>query len=128
MQEMTPAEKVAAYIKLRDHKKKADEEYKKGLERINLAMDKLEAELLRDLQANGVDSMKSDAGTVYIRIVASASVNDRDAFMNFLKDNDEWEALDVRANKVIVKEIMDRGQAVPGIKYSEVATVGVRRS
>lgn len=125
----TPAERVAAYIKLRDYKKAAEDELKKSLSKVNLAMEKLEGQLLQDLDAAGVNSMAGDAGTVYKNTHLSATVENRDIFMNAVRSNDLWEALDVKANKTFVKEYMEEhGAAIPGLKITQVATVGVRRS
>lgn len=129
MSTMTPAERVAAYIKLRDYKQAATEEFKKSLERVNAAMEKLEGELLQDLDTSGANSLRCDAGTVYRNVQMSATVNDRNAFLDFVRHQAQWEALDVKVNKTFVRDYMEEtGQPIPGVKVSQIATVGVRRS
>jgi hypothetical protein len=129
MSKLTPAEKVAAYIKLRDFKKSAEEEFKKSLQRPMEAMDKLEAELLEYLNTSGANSLACDAGTVYKNTQLSATVENREAFMDYIRKHDVWEALDVKANKSFVKDFMEEhGQPLPGLKVSQLATVGIRRS
>jgi len=126
---LTPAERVAAYIRLRDYKKAAEEEFKKSLKRVIDAMEKLEAELLNDLNASGANSLSCDAGTVYKNTQFSATVENREAFREYVVKNDLWEAMDIRANKTFVKEFMEReGTPLPGVKVTQIATVGVRRS
>lgn len=124
---MNIREKVANYVRLRDYKKQADDEFKKSMERVNLAMKKLEAELLDHLNQTGAKSFASDAGTAYINKKFSATVEDRIAFLKFLAANNRWDLLDVRANKPGVQELTEAGVAVDGVKVSEVITVGVRR-
>lgn len=129
MSQLTPAERVAAYIRLRDYKKAAEEEFKKSLKRVNDAMEKLEGELLNDLNASGANSLSCDAGTVYKNTQLSATVENREAFREYVVKNDLWEAMDIRANKTFVKEFMEReGTPLPGVKVTQIATVGVRRS
>lgn len=129
MSSLTPAERVAAYIKLRDYKKSAQDEFAKSLERVNAAMERLEGELLNDLNQSGANSLSCDAGTVYKNMQMSATVQDRDVFLAWLKTGNDWEAADVKANKTFAKEYMEKtGQPLPGIKITQMATVGVRRS
>lgn len=128
MADVTVAQKVARYIKLRDHKKAADEEYKKSMERVNKAMEVLANELHAHLLETGADNVGCDTGTVYLRTETSCTVVDQAAFLAFCKDNEEWDALDVKANKTFAKELMERGEELPpGVKVSQFQTVGVRR-
>lgn len=129
MSQLTPAERVAAYIRLRDYKKAAEEEFKNSLKRVIDAMEKLEGELLNDLNASGANSLSCDAGTVYKNTQLSATVENREAFREYVVKNDLWEAMDIKANKTFVKEFMEReGTPLPGVKVTQIATVGVRRS
>lgn len=128
MSTMTPAQKVAAYIKLRDYKKAAEEEFKNSLKRTNEAMDKLEGDLLNHLNETGANSLACDEGTVYKNVQVSATVDNREAFRAYVEEHDLWEAMDIRANKTFVRDFMDRtGTPLPGVKVTQVATVGVRR-
>jgi hypothetical protein len=129
MTSMTPAQKVANYIRLRDHKKAATEEFNKSMERVTLAMEKLEAELLNDLNISGAKSLACPEGTVYRQVQLSATVENRDQFRDFVVSQNLWEAMDIKANKTFVREYMDtNGATVPGVKVTQIATVGIRRS
>ena len=125
---MTAAQATEIYIKLRDTKKEKDEAHKESLKKIVMAMDRLEAGLLEHLNANGVNSVASDAGTAYKSVMVSASVEDKEAFRKFVVDTEQWEALDIKANKTFVKDYMEENQEVPpGVKVSQIQTVGVQR-
>ncbi len=124
---MNTQEKIESYVKLRDHKDAANKEFKKSMERINAAMQKLENDLMADLKASGGKSLACDSGTVYINTKATASVKDRKAFLKFVFQTKNLELLDARANKTIVRELNQRGTTVPGVTYTEVKLVGVRR-
>jgi type I site-specific restriction endonuclease len=116
------------FIKLRDEKKKRDDLHKESMKKIVQAMERLEAGLIEHLNASGANSVASDAGTAYLSEHTSATVKDKEAFMQFVKDTQQWDALDIKANKTFVKEYMEDNEEVPpGVSYSSVKTVGVQR-
>lgn len=125
---MTPADMVAMYIKLRDYKKAAADEFDRSMERPNQALQKLEAALLKHLNDNGLDNVAAKGiGTAYRNTSHSATVEDREAFKDFITKNDAWALADIRANKKTVREAVEGGIQVPGVKLTSVVTVGVRR-
>lgn len=125
----TAADRIEAYIRLRDFKKKKEDAFKAQMKPCNDAMDTLENMLLADLDASGVESFRCTGGTAYKTTQMSVSVDNRDAFLECVKSQELWEALDVKANKTFVKEYMEQqGQPIPGLKITQVLTVGVRRS
>ena len=126
--ERTPAELVSAFVKLRDKKRQAEAEYKKSMEVVNKLLEQLEGILLQKLEEIGADSIACEAGTVYRNTQYSATVQDRETFREWVQSTDNWEAVDLRANKAVVRNILDAGEEVPGVKFSCILTVGVRRS
>lgn len=123
-----PAELVAIYIGLRDAKRSAEEEFKKSMERTNQGLERLEGILLSKLEALGADSLSCDAGTVYRNTQYSATVQDKPAFREYVENSGDWDLVDLRANKVAVREKLEAGGTVPGVKFTAINTVGVRRS
>jgi hypothetical protein len=125
---LTPAQLVAAYVKLRDKKKAANEEFKKSMETTNKIMEQLEGILLEKLDELGADSLSSPEGTVYKNSENSATVQDAPTFREWIQRTDNWGAADLRANKKAVRELLEAGEEVPGVKFTTVFTVGVRRA
>ena len=125
--EVTTQQKIDQYIQLRDYKTAADKEFKESMTRVNEAMKKLEGELMLALDSKGATSQQGASGTVYIRTQTSASVKDRNEFLKFVFASKNLELLDVRANKKIVRELGEQGTAVPGVNYTEMKQIGVRR-
>jgi hypothetical protein len=124
----TPIEKVAQYIKLRDYKKAAEDEFKKSLERVVEAMKKLEADLLEYLNSTGSDTLSAKGvGTVYRSKRSSATVEDPEAFMAWVREQEAWNALDIKANKTFMEEMANAGDIPPGVKFSIDHTVNIRR-
>lgn len=124
----TPAEMVELYIKLRDYKKNAEDEFKKSLERTVQGMEKLESMILAHLNENGLDNIKCGAGTAYRKTDYSVTVKDREAFLKFIQESGLWDLLDARANKKFVREYTETTAVVPGVELSSISSVGVRRS
>ena len=122
----TLATKTAQFIKLRNHKTAAKKEFDKGMERINQALDKLEGEILAALQDSGLENAQSEFGTVYKITQSSATVKDRDAFEEWADETGNRGAIDIRANKKAIRELLDEGHEIPGVKFTERVTIGVR--
>ncbi len=125
---LSPGQATEMYIKLRDTKKQKDDEHKESLKKLVAAMDKIEAGILEFLNSSGANSIASDAGTAYKSTQISATVEDKELFMSFVKETDQFEALDIKANKTFVKDYMEENQEVPpGVKVSQMSTIGVQR-
>jgi hypothetical protein len=119
---------VERYIQLRDKKAEMKKAFDKSVEDIDNALAKLENFLLGTLQSQGVDSVKTPAGTAYRTTKTSATVEDWDAALAFIKENDAWNMLDKKVNKTAVVEYKDAHKALPpGVKWREEFAVNVRR-
>lgn len=124
---MNAQEKIETFVKLRNYKKKASDEFKQSMTRVNMAIEKLEAELMEDIDASGGTSLSGVHGTAYIKTQSSATVKARDEFLQYVFMTKNLEILDVRANKTIVRELSAKGEVIPGVTYTEVRQVGVRK-
>jgi len=127
---MKLSDAVSLYITLRDRKAEIKAAMDEQIKPIQEKMDKLEAKLLEAFQSTGVDSVKTEHGTAYTAVRTTASVADRDAFMAFVKANEEWSLLEVRAAKVAVEQFRaaNDNELPPGINIREERVVNVRRS
>lgn len=127
---MKISEAVEIYVKLRDKKAQLKAEYQDAVAPIQEKMDKLEQKFLEMMNTTGVDSIKTTSGTAYTSVKTSASVADKDAFFNYVKDNNEWALMEVRASSTAVKQFVEakEGEIPPGINLNTERTVNVRRS
>lgn len=126
---MTLDEVIDKYIKLRDKKAVFKNEYEQKVAQIDDALAKIENKLLEIFQSTGMDSMKTGAGTAYVSLRTSATVGDREAFMKFVQDNNEWPLLEVKPSKTAVAEYRAANDDLPpGINWREERVVNVRRS
>ena len=121
---MKMSEVVEKYIALRDEKAAL----KQQSNEIQAKMDVIEAKLLAAFQLVGVDSVKTAFGTAYTSTRSSASVADKEVFMDFVKDKGEWSLLEVRAAKLSVEQFKEiHGDLPPGLNWSETVVVNVRK-
>jgi len=126
---MKLSDAVSFYIKLRDKKAQMKAEFDAKVAPLNEKMDKLEAKLLEVFNKTGMDSVKTEFGTAYTTTRSTASVADRDVFMTFIREADEWDLLEVRAAKTAVEQYRQTNNDLPpGISIREERVVNVRRS
>jgi hypothetical protein len=127
---MKISDAVGIYVKLRDKKAQLKAEYQDTIAPIQEKMDKLEAKFLEIMNTTGVDSLKTEHGTAYSSTRTSASVADKDAFFSFVKENNEWPLMEVRASSTAVKQFAEanEGELPPGINYNVERTINIRRS
>lgn len=120
---------VAAYVRLRDQKAELKAQQAEALKPYDEALAKLEAEALRILSDTGVESMKTSVGTVYQSVAMSATVQDKSAFMDYIKEHQAFDLLDVRANKTAVQDFVTENQDTPpGVVIRREMKVGFRRA
>lgn len=119
---------IDKYIQLRDRKSEIKEKYETAVASIDEMMEKVENVILAHLNANNLDSVAGTTGTAFKQTVSSATVQDRDAFMAYVRGNDAWHLLDARANKTAVAEYKRDHEAIPpGVNWREEVVVRVRR-
>jgi hypothetical protein len=76
-----------------------------------------------------MDSVKTEAGTAYKSTRISVTTGDKDAFMEFVRTNDEWPLLEVRPSKSAVEEYRAAHDDLPpGINWRAEQVVNIRRS
>lgn len=127
---MKLSEAVTLYIQLRDKKAQMKSDFDALVAPINDKMEKLEAKLLDVFNKTGMDSVKTEHGTAYTAVRTTASVADREAFMEFVKANEEWSLLEVRASKTAIEQFRDSNdnELPPGINIRSERVVNIRRS
>jgi hypothetical protein len=127
---MKLSDAVSLYIKLRDQKAQMKAEFDAQVAPVQDKMDKLEAKLLEVFNQTGMDSVKTEFGTAYSTVRTTASIADRDVFMDFVKSREEWALLEVRVSKTAVEQFRSANddELPPGVNIREERVVNVRRS
>lgn len=120
---------VEMYIQLRDRRalRKAAFENEDAADKGK--QEKMEGILMQRFNAEGIDSVKSAAGTAYTDTRVAASVADTTAFYGFCVENDEIGLMEIRASKTNIQAFKEaNGDLPPGVNWSETKTIKVRRS
>lgn len=120
---------VELYIKLRDARAVRRAAFTAADESDKLKQTKLEGLLMQRFVEDGVDSVKTAAGTAFTEVVTTATVSDRPAFFQFCVDNDAEELMDVRASKTNIATYASEHDVLPpGITFGQTKIVRVRRA
>jgi hypothetical protein len=120
---------VERYIKLRDAKAEIARVAKEKAARIDTVQKRIEAALLAQFNQLGLDNVKTAAGTAYKSTRTSATVADRDAMLEWVIANENWNFIESRVNKTAVEEFRnEHNDLPPGINWSEEIVINVRRS
>lgn len=126
---MKMSELVGKYLDLREKRAQHKAEFDMKVADLDKAMEKIEAKLLEVFEQTGMDSVKTEFGTAYASNRSTASVADKEVFMEFVKSSDEWPLLEVRASKSSVEQYREEhGELPPGINWRVERIIGVRRS
>ena len=126
---MKLSELVAKYIELRDKKAEFKAEYDSKVAKIEEALTKIEAVLLDTFDKTGLDSAKTEFGTAYTTTRTTASVADKDAFMEHVKAHNDWQLMEIRCSKTGVEQYKDANEDLPpGVNWRAERVVNVRRT
>lgn len=122
-------QRVEEYIRVRDAIKAANEKHEESIKPLVELQNMLTGWLQTFLETAGADSVKTSNGTCYSTTRYTASLADPEAFMKFVKDTQNYDLLDRKANVTAVKDyVAEKGNLPPGVNLSAIKTVGVRRA
>lgn len=125
----TLQEAIDLYISLRDEKEQLSKELKERLKPIDEKMSKIEAKVLQAFDKLGTDSVKTNAGTAYVSRKTSVTTADKESFLKYIKENEEWGLLDVRPLKASIEQYREANDDIPpGLNWREEITVNFRRA
>jgi len=120
---------IDRYIQLRDRiaQEKAAHDasvakYKSGMERVEVA-------IMAEINAQGVESVRTEFGTAFKSVATSVTAADGEMFLQFCRDNDRFDLLEKRPSKIAVEEYKAANDDLPpGINYRQTVTLNVRRA
>ena len=122
-------ELVQHYVRLRDKKSEIKAAYDAETQKLDLVLEKIEQKLMAYFNETGLESIRTGHGTAYRSIKSTASVADRDIFLDFVREHDAWELLETRAAKKAVEDYRAANDELPpGINWNSISTINVRRS
>lgn len=124
---MNIEELVAEYVTLRDKKSEVTAKAKELVGKLEDKMSGLEGEILKAM-GDGVESVRTKAGTAYKSTKRSTSVAGWDDFLPWVQQTDNWHMLTRAANKTAVLEFLDEHEELPpGINMYSELTININR-
>jgi hypothetical protein len=121
-------EVIRTYMKLRDQKSAIEAQLKDKVASLKDKMEKLEAYLKTQMDAQGLTSFKSDFGTAFLTTTDYANVADWDAVLSYIRENEAYDLLEKRVSKIAVRSYIEQTKSVPpGINYGTKLEVNIRK-
>ena len=119
---------IKKYMKLREKKALVEATIKEELDKIKADMTKLEAFLKAKLDADGLTSFKTEYGTAFLTTTDFANVDDWDAVLRFIREEEAYDMLEKRVSKTAVRGYIEANKEVPpGVKYGTKLDINVRK-
>lgn len=119
---------IKTYMKLRTQKEVIEAEAKDKVATVKEKMLKIEAWLKAKADADGVTSFKTDHGTAFLTTTDFANVDDWDAVLRFIREEEAFDMLEKRISKTAVRGYIETNKEVPpGVKYGTKLDINVRK-
>ena len=120
---------IAKYIDLRDAIDAAKAAYNAKVAGLKQAQEGIEAYLMGLANQTGQTSFGcAGVGTAFITTENSCTVANKEAFMSFVREQDAWPLLDVKANKTNTKQYLDaHNELPPGVNWTSMKVIQIRR-
>lgn len=122
-------ELVGNYIALRDKRAALKKKYTEKDDVLKAAMESAEAMALKQLDAVGAKSIRTDAGTVFKEEKRSVTTADASVFFDYVREHNAWDMIEKRPARATVLEWVDEhGSLPPGLNLYSELTIKIRRS
>lgn len=117
------------YLLVRKDIDALDREYKERKAKLTEKLVALENWMTAKAQEDGLESVKTNAGTAYWTTHNTATVASREDFFNFCKEQDAWDMVEARASKTGVKSFIEaHGSPPPGVNFSSTRVFNLRKA
>lgn len=122
------SKRIDQLVQVKDKIKALDDEHEERLKPYKEMRDKLERLILGHLLESNAKNISTDFGTASVLHRKSASLEDPQAFMDYVIKNEAWDLIDRKANAKAVEDfIHSNNSPPPGCKFSDALTLGLRR-
>lgn len=121
---MTVGSLIGARQRVKAQLEREEADYGNKIAPLKEAMQKLEGAIVDKMDAERLDNVKTPYGTAYFTNPESMRVTNRDAFMDWVIDNN---AYDVLTSAVSRDAIRARGVIPPGVETSTIRKLCIRK-
>jgi hypothetical protein len=125
----SPAMLIQRYIALRDEVAELKAEFKAAEDARKNEMAEIESMLKTIMGDLGMESVRTESGTAYLKEATFVTTADKTAFLEYIRENERWDLLDIRGSKSNIQDYMlEENDLPPGIDLRRELTVGIRRA
>ena len=119
---------VRAHLAIRNERKRLTSDFNATDSDLKRKQERLEAEMLRFMRESGMESVRTDAGTIYQQESVKPAASDWTAFYAWVRENDAFDALEKRIKATFVKDFMEEndGATPPGVSVHREYVARVR--
>lgn len=120
---------VTAYRNIREAITEKEAQHTEQMGELRSKMDVISAELLEFCNVNGVDSIRTPAGTVSRRVTTRFWSSDWESFYNFVDEHDAYHLLEKRIHNGNMQQFLDENPDLlpQGLQTDRKYTVQVRK-
>jgi len=119
---------VSVFVSLRDDLREWQKQQKEEEQRRKEEMEEIEVYLLKKAEELGVDSFKTPFGTAYKSLKEHYRIGDWPAFVEYVKQTNNFQLFEKRVAKLSAKEIHQNEGLPAGLEYTSEYTMGVNRA
>jgi len=121
---------VAAYIKMRDKRSELLRAYEEEDETVKVQMDMVESKLLDLCKTIGVDSLKTQHGTIIRSVKTRYWTSDWEAMHKFILEHKMPDLLEKRVSQSTMKQLLEENPDImpKGMNIDSRYAVTIRRS
>jgi hypothetical protein len=119
-----------AYIKIRDSRRKLEQEFKAEDDKLREQMRVIEEQMLDVCKKFDASSIKTEAGTIIRSVKSRYWTNDWDSMYQFIRENSAFALLEKRLHQTHMKQFLEENPDLSpiGLNVDREYTVVVRRS
>ena len=120
---------VTAFRNIRDKKQELNRAHDKVIADLDEKLERLSAVMLAELNDNKGEGIRTAAGTFYRELETIPSGQDWEAFYDWIKENDAFDALEKRIKRTFIADYMkdNDGAIPPGVTVFRRYKVQVRK-
>jgi len=118
------------YIRIRDSRRKLEQEFKAEDEKLQIQVRAIEEQMLDICKKFNASSIKTEAGTIIRSVKSRYWTNDWDSMYQFIRENGAFALLERRLHQSHMKQFLDENPDLSpiGLNVDKEYTVVVRRS
>lgn len=117
------------YLAVRKEIEDLERAHKESKGKLTEKLVALENWITAKAQEDGLETVKTPAGTGYWSTHHTATVGSREEFFTFCKEHDAWDMVESRASKTGVKSYIEaNGAPPPGVNFSSTKVFNMRKA